>query len=464
MGSRTWLFGALAGLAILAGCGAKRLVRQGDQWLSQDQPAAAERAFRQAIVRRPGDAELQARLARALLAQDRPDMALEPATRATEAGVEEGEDLLVQTLLALGKVDQAQERVERRLRQDPQSARFLLHRAHIRMFRGDAQGAVTAIDEALAWESTPRTLAFRAWALAMAGSFTEAIPAAEKAELQGSSDPEVLADAAAVYFLGEKHDLRKNAVAALQTLKVDAAQDYWRQAARRESVGDREMALRMVTRAVACDPSQGPWLRHLGEIFLARRSPALAVRYLLAALQADPFNIDVETQILARETPKVVTIGRQPEEVEAILGTLALAYDQRGDLPRAALMRERAAQLNGGEDLSAWLAAGTAWLKASDYNRAMEIASRILRQDPRYPEAQLLMSRVRAARGEADLALGHAQLGWRADPGNPEVARVLGPLLESVGDLAGARAVYDATLELHPTDTTIRAMRDRLAR
>lgn len=459
------LLGLLLGLAgTTSGCGAHRLVRQGDAAMERGQPAAAERYYKRAITRRPQRESTRARLAQAYLVQDRPDLALPPAEVAAQGGVAGAEALVVEALLGLGHLDDAQERVERHLAEAPDDPTWLVFRAHVRLRRGDPTGAIAALDAALAHRAHPPELAFKAWLLARAGRMDEAVDVALQATRSSPEDVQVLADAAAVYLLAGRDDLRREIVLDVQSHRGGSAEELWTRSARRDGLGDREMALRYVAWAVACRPEDGEWLRRLGELLLERGMPGPAIHFLLLALAADPYGIDVQRQILNLDGAEVKTMIRNADEVCAVLERLAEAWRQQGQLPQAALVLERAAELRGSDALPAWVAAALAWLEAGDSSRALDLATFVVRKDPHFAPGQLAMARVHVVRGKADLALGYAQLAWKADPADPEVALLLGTLFEANGDRASARAVYEATLKRHPDEARVKARLERLAR
>lgn len=447
---------------LVTACGARRLVRQGETYMETRQYAAAERTFRRVITRNPRSPEAHARLAEVLLVRDRPEQALHSARKALDAGHPRGTHLVVRSLLAAGEVRSGHERIERWLREHPRDPHMLALRARVRLARGDTAGAVDALEQAIRIQPDPEWKAWRAWMLARGGDLEGAQKALARLSLTTHSPEAVLADAAAVYLLAGNEERRREAVLLLRSLSgIDPGQ-YQSRAVRRDRAGDRESAIRFLAWSVACDPRRADPLRKLGELFLERGSPALAIEFLRRSLEAPPDSLDVDQDLVDPPPARLVPHITRPDHVAATLELLSRALADAGRRERAAHVLQAAFQVGERRDPQARIRLAQAWIEADRMDLAVHEARSILADHPRFVEAHLVMVRSYAAQGEVDLAIGHGRLAWKAEPGHPAVARLLGQLYEYRGDLAAAREIYAEAWSLHPDDAELRILLERV--
>jgi tetratricopeptide (TPR) repeat protein len=101
---------------------------------------------------------------------------------------------------------------------------------------------------------------------------------------------------------------------------------------------------------------------------------------------------------------------------------------------------------------------GLARLAVKDYERAMADLLQVARKEIRSGESgrlELNKGRVEAARGNAPLALEYYGRQMRQTPGDPEVYRQRGLLLQDKGDVDGAIRDYTKAIELDPDNVEL---------
>lgn len=436
-------------LLLHTGCSARHLVRQGDRYLQEGQPATAARFYERASVERPRDLSIQVRVARAWLAEAKPKLALGPARTAFTGRAPGATEVLLESLLGTGDLQGASEIVNQaqiEILQDP--ALGLLH-ARLALARGDTAASIQILDSALLRQEDTEQLAFKAWLLARQGRFEDSRALARRARSLAPEQREVIGDCAVVCLMLGLEDDRKSLVPSLVELFGGNPDDLSAQSRRHESNGDLVSALRYAGWSAAWKPNDGESLKRLGELFHRSGEYRWSVRFLEAALLHDPFKVDLGNKGLVR--PIII----RSTEVASIYRTLASSFERLGEYENVGNAMQQSVLLTQSENPKAWLEVAHLFFKAGSHASASQAAQMVLRTDPRSVDAHLVLARVLALQGQTDTAIGHARLAWQSDPGDLQTALLLGMLYQRRQDFESARGVYGAALQRFPGNREI---------
>lgn len=95
--------------------------------------------------------------------------------------------------------------------------------------------------------------------------------------------------------------------------------------------------------------------------------------------------------------------------------------------------------------------------KAGELEEAIGVARKGLEQHPAYPSARLTLGRALLDSGDPGAARAELETAVRGAPDNILANRLLGEALEAQGELEGALAQYQATLQVAPGDRNVEA-------
>jgi tetratricopeptide (TPR) repeat protein len=452
------LFGAL----LLAGCGAKRLARQGEQLLADGRTTHAARCYRQACEKRPSKTGWQLDFALALLADGQPDQAVAPA-RLALAGAEPGADrALIEALVRTGQVDEARTLLDEALQAAPKDPLLLELSAREHLVRGQPRQAVVAMKKAVEIEPTGERMAYMAWLFARAREMPRALEAADEAMGQELTDLEALGDVGAVYLLAQSEDKRKNAAREIHTFGSDVLEQWKERAGRSQQVGDNEGALRAMTAAVALRPENGELLGLLGQMYLSLGEHDRAIRFLEASLLSPDYRNSWDRAVNIEEGGSVHTMDFQDDEAAGFCVSLAMAHAAKGNALQAGRSLRAALLIGGDTDPSRWVQAARFFLQAGDLPGAAWVAHQAYQFDQQHADTLLMLLEIYLAAGEVPKAIGFGRLAWEAMPGHPTIALTLGELYERRGDRRAARDLYRVALDAHPDVSALRLALDRV--
>ena len=453
---------ALVAVLVLGGCGAKKLAKQGETFLTEGRTTHAARCYRKACEKRPTKSSFQLGYARALLADGHPDDAVAPARRARAEEEDGAAALLIEALVRTGQVDEARALIKVALEAQPANPDFLELSAREFLVRGQPRQAVVAMKKVVEIEPTGPRIAYLAWLFARAGEMPRALEAAERAFATQTDDVAALGDVAAVFLLGERAAQRKDTVRELQSHGAEVLEQWTEQAGRAQQVGDQEGALRAMTISVAMRPDDGENQGLLGQMFLARGEFARAIQFLESALQTDVYRVSWEQANSYDEDNAVHTMGFENEAAASFCHALASAHEQAGHKPQAAAAM-RASLLIGGNDApDLWLEVARLYADAGDKKAAAHAAHYAYGKDARHPGALVFLMQLYASVGDAQQAIGYGRMAWQVVPGDPLVALTLGDLYERRNEALAARELYVIALQQHPDVGALRAALHRI--
>lgn len=445
----------------LGACGVRRDLHRGEEALSRGRSNAAVQAYRGALAKRPKNRAAQLGYAEALLANGQAEEALKPARAAFEGGSAAAAPLLAEALLSTGQPREA----ERVLSQsDLEKSEDLLRlSAETRLALGDAAGATALLGPKVDTATAPRLILLAAWLAQRAGDSERALALASRAASLAPEGAEIQAEAATVLALVGARDLAHEAASTARGLSSLDPSRWIREAAMRDQGGDREGALRLLSRAAVFSPEDGKLAFQCGQLALALDQVDRATGWLELALTLKPYRAPkATTGVMVAEAGGLPEEERRVKAAE-VLRVLSTALASRGDLRGSASARQAALEATGGSEAD-WIAAVELWRAAEDKGAAMTAVNAALRAHSSSAPLRLLLARVLADLGQRDLALGQARLAWEADPALAEAALFLGGLYEERGERRAALQIYQVTAGAHPEDKALVEALQRVSR
>ncbi|HEX9306057.1 MAG TPA: tetratricopeptide repeat protein [Anaeromyxobacter sp.] len=443
-----------AGLALLAGrdvAGAKAAFEKVLQATPGHLPSRLELA---AIAEEAGDrVDAEAQLAGLLV--DGADQKLAPAERARALALRG--NLLSRAASRSAEADQV---LDAAVKADPRLVGARLALARHRLRRGDAAGAVTALEPLAAQAAAlPAVAAIRIRALAAAGRALDASSLSDQALAKTPGDPALLlAKAAALDASGKADD-------AALLFRDAAARDPGayepRLALGRLALARRDLAQARLDLQAAAEkgPREPAAQAGLGELAAAEGDAAAAERAFQAALSIDPEYAPAEIGLAK------LAIAKGDEAAARTRLGRALAIDPRnveGHLAQGTLLwrvRDLAAsekELQAAVDLQPRNAVALLRLGAVKLERGEDVDGAVTRltaatnEDPRLAEARQWLGRALLKKGETPSAIAMLRKAVELDPRNPEHHVHLGAALERSGGLAEAVEEYRAAAAADP--------------
>lgn len=453
----------LAALLLSTGCATHRLAREGDAYMEAGRATLAVRCYRLACERRPSKGELQLSLARAYLADAQPQEAEAPARTALSLE-EPGAGLaLAEALIRTGRTDEGATLIEAAKGGGAEDAAVLDLTALLQLAHHDPAASETQ-RRAYDLAPTSRREASLAWLLARAGANEVAGETAHHVLDSGTPDPDALGDAAAALLLAGDEAGARAAAREIQSYVADIS-DRWReQAAHAQQAADSEGALRLLARVASLHPQDGTLLGQLGLMFNDLGDVHHAAQFLEAALASDTFRATWEHVTADQRGAAVATMGFQNDEAARLGGALAEVRLAQGRTAEAAHALRAALIVGGSPTAEAWERVAATFEQAREWAAAVDAAGQAVHLDPAALGALLILTRIYRGAGDLGQAIGYARMAWRAAPGEPRVALVLGELYELRGEPSAARELYLEALRLAPDLTPLRAALQRVER
>ena len=434
----------------LHGCaGTRALVRRGDEALAQGHTSAALAAYNKALDRKPGTPDALLGVARAWLRDGDPDKAIAPARAALDGGAAGAAAVYAQAMVEGGQGAQALDAARKAHAEDPKDEGTLRVLAEATLAAQDLAGASALLSPTLQTSEDPHLLSLGAWILGRQGKRAEAASLATRAAGLAQSDPDIQAEAAAIFALnGDVAGARGAARAAAE--RGAQADRYGEEAAHRDSGGDREGALRRLSWARALQPDNGQISARIGMYYLTLGDPAVAVGFLQIALGQSPY-LATTSHGVTLVRPSDWSESQRRKEVAQVLRALAEAHEKNGDLTGAAQAFEEAAK-NAGEDATLWVRSADAWERARDPKAAAEALAEAAALSPNDAALRIRLSRLYGAAGQPTAAFTAARSAWEIAPRSVEAALTLGRIYEERGEPRAARDLYATALRTNPND------------
>ncbi len=451
--------------ALCFGCGAPRSqLRKAEGYLADGRSGAAVRAYEKVLERKPGMPEALLGISRAWIADDKPEQAIVPAQVASELGQEGAREALGQALILTGRGADAVAPLQGARKDEKKpSADLLLLLAEATLASGDVAGATGIAEEALQNGGGAAAQATAAWLHARGGNCERGLSLAARSLTTALSEPEVQAEAAAVFRLCGDAERAKGAASAARTLQAAGREPWQREAARFSKGGDNEGAARRLSRLRAVWPEDGHVAMDLGSVWAALNENARAAFELDQSLRLAPLAAGQSTggvQVVNRSADHMDKAQRDAAWRDVQL-RLAKVRGNLGDLEGAAKALEAVARQEV-DDAEQWVEAAQAWLRAGKADEAAKAAVAAVSLKPRSAPMQALASTVYGRAGDVARAVGHGRMAWELEPGNADYALNLTDLYRQRGETREARRVLEETLSRGSTDPRLRAALQKL--
>ena len=233
--------------------------------------------------------------------------------------------------------------------------------------------------------------------------------------------------------------------AAAVAQQAAAANPYYEflQARRFEAEGDSQKALEALLRASAADPTSAEVKAEIAALYQRR----------------DPPN-RFETEKFAKEA---LAIDEQNLEANRVLGYLyASSVENAGakasaqEVRNAILHLERAVAGMVGTDANMQFSLGRMYLRNSEPQKAVQVLSRLVAQNPGSPQARQTLAGAYAAAGDLKNAIATLEEVIEDLPG---LAVPLARYLEQDGQLRAAAEAYTLALTLQPNSPDLKLQR-----
>jgi tetratricopeptide (TPR) repeat protein len=343
---------------------------------------------------------------------------------------------------------------------DPRLLDARLALARHRLRRGDAVGAVTALDGVAGQAATiPALAAVRIRALAAAGRALDASSLADQALGKTPGEPGLLlAKAAALEAAGKGDDAR-------QLYKDAAARDPGafepRLALGRLALArrDLEQARVELTAAAEKGPREPAAQTALGDLAALGGDSAAAEKAYQAALGLEagyvPAEIGLAKLALARgdergargRLERALAVDGRSVEGQVTYGTLCW---KAHDLPAAEKAFQAAVDLSPRAALALSRLGAVKLERGADLDGAVQRLTAATGEDPGLAEARLWLGRALLAKNETPGAIAMLRKAVDLDGKNPEHHLYLGAALERSGAFGEAVESYRASIEVDP--------------
>ncbi|MDE2566565.1 MAG: PEP-CTERM system TPR-repeat protein PrsT [Burkholderiales bacterium] len=440
--------------------------------LDSGQPAAAEAEFTQALDLGVNRAEVVVLLARSLVAQGREQEVIDDA-RFALAGLPDA--TLAPLLLIkagcyadLGQARAALDAVAAARQADPRSPEGWLAEVPIRIRARQFAEARAAVERARALAPGSAAVHYAlASILHVAGDEAGALAAYDQTLAADPGHVDARVARAGIYV-----DMKRDADAErdIAVLTRDAALEPrgWYLGALLAERAGRTAAMKSALRKVTelLDPVPLGFIRYRPQMLLLngqahyglgenekalpyfeafqRVQPGTPVAKVLGSLYLVNGNRDRAVDVLEDY------LRGTPGDAQA-MALLASAYMAKGRNARAADLMQQALQRNDAPELYA--AYGLSLMRSGRSADARQQLEAAFRKDPQQTQAGYALVGLYLRAGQLDKAQAVADTLVRQQPANPSLQNLLGIVLASRRDVAGARTAFEQALKLDPTLT-----------
>jgi tetratricopeptide (TPR) repeat protein len=456
-------------LSLVLACGGwRKQLREGDDWMSRDNPGAAARAYAKAEKARPEDLEIQLLLARALLADGQAEEAVPHAELAYEEGLPGSPEVYARALLGAGRsaevIPVAQKEIS-----SAEDDRFHLLLARAELGRGDLTAARYWYEEALKRGTSLELRAGAAYVRARLGDGSKVGSVTLDARDDVDTPQAVWAELGAAWLAAGDWTNGRNAGA--QVLAIDpsvnaddglrgdwirSAEDY----AAREQF---EPALHLAFMAASLDLDDADLAWKIGAWAAAAGDWALAARWLEHALVTPPYDAPEESLtsgVAVASSAGGLELSERRRIRREVGRSLSLAYQKLGDPASEARAWGVVLRSTDEADPEAWHQQAIALFRAGDFLGAARSARTATSQG--HPDSAAVAARAYRRLGDLENAAAWAMTAWESHPGDPDLALMLAELYERDKRYEAALGVIDKGLAAHPEHQGLQRARARL--
>ena len=436
-------------IGLLIGCTANRSVRRGDRYLAADRHAAAANAYQAAIESNIKNTRGLHGFANASILTGHPEEAISLTQRAWSSDVPGSDVAHARVLIASGHGAKAANVLSSPNTEALPLDQWWTLRAEAELAAGDLQAAQSATEHSLD-SRDPTALALSAWIHLRAAAPERALSLANQLR---QSDGAPLLGAAAVFWTLGDHETARQLVADLDTSTDLNPEQLWLEAARRDSAGDRENAIRILTQMRVLEPDNGTLAWRLGALWLDRGLPALAVPALLSALSLPPYEVQERTEELVMVAEFGDTISE--DDPTPIWDALVIAYSQLNNISAMAGAQHGLARET--TEYEAYHTSALLYLKAEELDQAMVVFQEAAARFTTNPTPHINLAQIWVQKGDLDAALEAARVAWNLQVGNPTIAIALADIHLLRKEPRLAEQIIEQAKMLHPNNEGLRA-------
>jgi tetratricopeptide (TPR) repeat protein len=234
--------------------------------------------------------------------------------------------------------------------------------------------------------------------------------------------------------------------AAAVAQQATAANPYYEflQARRLETEGDSQKALEALLRAAAADPMSAEIKAEIAALFDRRDPPNRfeAEKFAKEALAIDENNVEANRTLGYIYVKSVDAAGRNPSS--------------QAEVRTAILHLERASAGTAGADLQTEYQLGRMYLRNSEPQKAVQVLSRVIAQNPGSSPARQALATAYAAAGDLKGAIATLEEVIEYLPG---FAEPLARFLEQDGQFRAAAEAYTLALAQRPNEAQLKLQR-----
>jgi tetratricopeptide (TPR) repeat protein len=386
--------------------------------------AEAEALFRRVLQLNPKSIVASRNLAGALLAQDKPDDAIQQYNQAIQLS--------------------------------PQDSDLKIEVAKLDLARGNFAGALSTLDTIKSAQFPPAAVPLKAASLLGVGRRSDAqalIP-----RVQGSSGAAL--DLARVFIEAD------DSAAALKTLslvnpvpKGIAARVYYLKGRALRQKGETVAATASFRQALAADPKSVETLVAMGEAFAAENKHADSLTMLEKARALSPDSREVLRHLIVeameagqndRGLEAAQDLQRKSFELDDRYLVASVMIQQKQYLPATHILEDYVTQRP--QDAKAYLGLGMSYLSLLRYADARQALEHSLQLNPSLAEGHYQLGLLAGQQGSRQEAIEHWQRAVELQPHHAQALFFLGTAYLESGNLAEAESAFQRSLAADPSN------------
>jgi tetratricopeptide (TPR) repeat protein len=363
---------------------------------------------------------------------------------------------LAGALLAQDKPDDAIQQYNQTIQLSPQDSDLKIEVAKLDLGRGNFAGALSTLDTIRPGHFPPAAVPLKAASLLGVGRRSDAeglIP-----QVKGSSGAAL--DLAQVFIDADDFG------AALKTLslvnpdpKGVAARVYYLKGRALRQKGEAVAAMTSFRQALATDPTSVETLVAMAELFAAESKHADSLTMLEKARELSPDSREVLRHLIVeamqagrndRGLEAAQDLQRKSSELDDRYLVASVMIQQKQYLPATRILEDYVTQRP--QDAKAYLGLGIAYLSLLRYTDAREALEHSLQINPSLAEGHYQLGLLAGQQGSRQEAIQHWQRAVDLQPHHAQALFFLGTVYLESGDLAEAESAFLRSLAADPSN------------